>query len=61
VYTQFEDLNLYVYHSARGLLLDVLIWCLAPYVDDSREYGAPRIYLAQATRYLVRRCYRISD
>jgi len=61
LYTEFEDLNAYVYHSAHGILLDGLIWCLGPYVDDSREYGAFRIHLARSTRYLVRRCCRISD
>jgi len=61
LHTEFEDLNLYVYHSAHGAMLDALIWCLGPYVHESREYGVLRIYLAQATRYLVRRWCRISD
>jgi len=54
VYTQFEDLNAYVYYSAQGVLLDGLIWCLGPYVYDTREYGSFRICLARATRSLVR-------
>ena len=61
MYTDFEDLNRYVYHSAEGIVLDGLIWCLGPYVDDSRPYGRIRIYLAGITRAFVRRLYRIAD
>ncbi len=52
---EFEELNAYVYHSAQGALLDVVIWCLGPYVDDTRGYGPARLYLARATRTIVRR------
>jgi hypothetical protein len=57
VYPEFEELNAYAYHSVRGALLDVVIWCLGPYVDDTRDYGLLRIYLARATRSAVRRWY----
>jgi hypothetical protein len=56
VSADFRELNAYVYHSVHGALLDVVIWCLGPYVDDSREYGFARIWLARATRAIVRRC-----
>lgn len=59
--TLFEDLNAYVYYSMQGVLLDGLIWCLGPYVCDTREYGLFRIGLAQMTRSLVRRWFRITD
>jgi hypothetical protein len=61
VYTNFEDFNALVYYSLRAMLLDVVIWCLGPYVDETREFGRPRIYLAHATRALVRRWWRIQD
>ena len=57
MYTQFEDLNAYVYHSAHGAVLDGLIWCLGPYVDDTCDYGRFRIYLARMTRAIIRGCY----
>jgi len=53
--SDFEELNAYIYHSVHGALLDVVIWCLGPYVDDAREYGRLRIHLARATHTLVRR------
>jgi hypothetical protein len=56
VYSEFEELNAYAYHSVRGALLDVVIWCLGPYVDDTQSYGRLRIHLARATRSVVRRC-----
>jgi len=59
VYSEFEELNAYVYHSARGAVLDVFIWCLGPYVDDTREYGLLRVYLAQGTRSILRRWYTV--
>jgi hypothetical protein len=59
VNTDFEEMNAYVYHSVRGVMLDVVIWCLGPYVDATRAYGLPRIYLARATRVVVRRCCSI--
>lgn len=49
MYSAFEEINLYVYHSARGAVLDVVIWCLGPLADESREYGVLRQYLAFAT------------
>ena len=61
MHSQFEELNAYVYHSARGAMLDGLIWCLGPYVDDSREYGYLRVCLAQLTRKVVRAWCRIDD
>jgi hypothetical protein len=35
-------------------MLDVVIWCLGPYVDASRSYGLSRMYLARVTRAVVR-------
>lgn len=61
MHTDFEEFNAFVYYSTRAMFLDVVIWCLGPYVDDSRDFGRPRIYLAQATRALVRRWWRIQD
>ena len=55
MHSEFEELNALAYHSVHGALLDVVIWCLGPYVDDSRGYGRLRILLARATRSLVRR------
>jgi hypothetical protein len=54
VYSDFEQLNAYVYHSARGAVFDGLIWCLGPYVDDSRVYGFFRVLLARSTKTVVR-------
>lgn len=56
VYPEFEEFNAYVYHTGRGVLLDIVIWCLGPYVDDTRAYGRMRLWLARATRSIVRRC-----
>ena len=50
----FEEVNLYVYHSLRGLFYDGVIWCLGPLADDSRDYGLARCYLALATRRVCR-------
>ena len=50
----FEQANLYVYLSAQEAVLDGAIWCLGPYVDDSRGYGAGRIVLARVTRSFLR-------
>lgn len=61
MYTDFDDVNAYVYHASRGVLYDVVIWCLGPYVDDGPDYGAPRLCLARATRWAARRWYRITD
>ena len=57
--SEFEELNEYAYHSLHEALLDVVIWCLGPYVDDSSEYGFVRICLARATRASVRGCCRV--
>ena len=56
MHSDFEEINAFVYHSGRGAMLDVVIWCLGPYVDDTREYGPLRLWLARATRSVVRRC-----
>ena len=53
--SQFAEINAYVYHSARGVVLDVVIWCLGPYVDDTRGYGLLRVVLARGTRAVLRR------
>jgi hypothetical protein len=55
----FEELNAYVYHSARGAVYDVVIWCLGPYVEPTRPHGRLRRILGVATRSAVRRWYRI--
>lgn len=54
MHSTFEEFNLFLYHSARGLFYDVVIWCLGPLVDESREYGMARCYLAAATRRACR-------
>jgi hypothetical protein len=53
--SQFSEINAYVYHSARGVVLDVVIWCLGPFVDDTLEYGLLRVVLARGTRAVLRR------
>jgi len=52
VRTDFEALNLYVYHSVVNVFLDGVIWCLGPYADPTREYeyGLVRHLLGRATR-----------
>jgi len=54
MYSDFEEANLYVYHSLCGMVCDVIIWCLGPLVDDTRDYGLVRCYLALATRRVCR-------
>ena len=54
VNSAFEEFNLLVYHSLRGVFFDAVIWCLGPFVDDSRDYGRFRCYLALATRHVCR-------
>ena len=49
MYSTFEEVNLYVYNSIRGMFFDVVIWCLGPVVDETRPYGYLRHYLAVAT------------
>jgi hypothetical protein len=50
----FREFNVFVYCSTISAFLDVVLWCLGPYVDDSREYGYPRLVLAVATRKACR-------
>ena len=52
----FEEFNLWLYYSLAGAFYDVVIWCLGPIVDDSREYGIVRGYLAFATCRVCRAC-----
>jgi hypothetical protein len=54
VIADFAEINAYVYYSAQGAVLDGVIWCLGPYVDDSRDYGWLRVLLARATRSVLR-------
>ena len=56
-----EELNLLAYNSLRGWVFDAIIWCLGPFVDDSREYGRIRCYLALATRSLCRAWFVRAD
>ena len=55
VQTQFERFNVHVYYTVISVFLDFVIWCLGPLVDDERDYGLPRLYLAAVTRRLCRR------
>lgn len=48
--TDFEELNLIAYYSLLNLVLDLVIWCLGPCLDDSRDYALPRHVLAAVTR-----------
>lgn len=59
MHTGFEDYNLYVYNSIRGLFLDLVIWCLGPLVHESHDYGIFRHYLAFATVKVCRSCMRL--
>ena len=61
MHSNFDDVNAYVYHASCGVVCDVVIWCLGPYVDDAPRYGRLRIWLARVTRWLARRWYRIGD
>lgn len=54
MYSAFDEVNLYVYHSLRSAFYDVVIWCLGPVVDDTRDYGWLRCGLAVVTRDLCR-------
>ena len=60
VNADFHELNAYVYHSAHGAFLDGVIWCLGPFVDDTRSYGVFRIVLALSMRRLVRGWLRLA-
>jgi len=57
----FEELNLVLYHNLHGIGLDIVIWCLGPVIDDSREYGLLRTYLAAVTCRACRSWYGIGD
>jgi hypothetical protein len=59
--TRFAELNLLAYYTLVGLLLDVVLWCLGPVVDDTGSYGRLRRCLAVATCTACRSWYRISD
>lgn len=50
----FVAANLYVFLAAQEALLDAVIWCLGPFVDDSRVYSVPRLLLAGATRAVLK-------
>lgn len=54
MHSEFEEINLLIYHSARGLFYDGVIWCLGPLADETREYGILRWYLAAGTRKICR-------
>jgi hypothetical protein len=56
--SSFAELNLHVYNFALGRFYDGVIWCLGPFVDDTRDYGLLRCCLALATRRLCRACIR---
>jgi hypothetical protein len=53
MYSDFEEFNLFAYWALVNGVLDVLLWCLGPYVDDSREYGWLRHALAAVTRRVI--------
>jgi hypothetical protein len=55
----FEEMNLYVYNSVRGWILDCVIWCLAPMIEEGSEYGIFRHCLALATAKTCRAYLRI--
>jgi hypothetical protein len=57
----FYELNAYVYQSSYVAVLDGVIWCLGPYVDDTRPYGPSRITLAWLTRKLIRGWLRLAN
>ena len=52
--TSFEQLNIHVYYTGVGVFLSFVIWCLGPLVNDQRDYGTGRLYLAAVTRKLCR-------
>jgi len=52
--SDFEEFNLLAYYALVNGVLDVVLWCLGPHVDDSREYGWFRHGLADVTGRLVR-------
>lgn len=54
MFSAFEEFNLFVYWALVNGVLDVILWCLGPYVDDSREYGWFRHLLAAVTSRVIR-------
>lgn len=61
MFSDFYELNVCAYWALVNGVLDVILWCLGPYVDDSREYGLGRQVLALVTCKLVRAWLRIRD
>ncbi len=61
MYTAFEEFNAFAYWALVNAVLDAVLWCLGPYVDDSREYGFARQLLAFVTCQLVRIWLRFRD
>lgn len=57
----FEEFNFWLYDSIQGWFYDLVIWCLGPFVDDSRDYGFLRCYLALMTRSCCRAWLARSD
>jgi len=57
----FTEVNEYIYHSAKGMFYDAVIWCLGPVVDDSVEYHWSRLWLASVTYRVCRRVIRTQD
>ena len=55
----FEEFNLYVNNSARGMAIDAVIWCLRPMIEEAREYGIFRHCLALATAKACRGFLRL--
>ncbi len=51
--SDFEEANLAAYYVLLNGCLDVLLWCVAPYVDDSREFGVFRRGLAMVTTVVL--------
>ena len=61
MYSDFVEFNVYAYWVLVNGVLDVILWCLGPYVDDSREYGFFRCVLAKATCRLVQIWLQLRD
>jgi hypothetical protein len=56
----FEEFNLYVYNTARGFVLDAVIWCLGPMIEEDRDFGIFRHCIALATAKVCRGYLRLS-
>ena len=50
----FREFNVFIYCSTVSAFLDVVLWCLGPFVDDARDYSFPRLVLAVTTRKACR-------